>query len=286
MQQIYLWEDLSEEKQKELLTKARVHNARHEERFLKERALLEAIRRRPAMGHENAEAYWSCLSGERVNDLKDGWCRIFALNKFGVLMFYGGTRIEEEWLGRISSDARGLKDTTKWPRGSLPKGNPWKNPHLIEVQVLKPSWHEEHQQFSVSFKYNLGGFHRPRKLPPGDPRRRTERTNVLTTTWWFKDEFVKDPSGKELLIPRKQSKGVPWQRGGTVIRHHKEKLREVFNPDDYDFQKLMEVVRGEHGALAVKGHLIRKLRRQKPEAVAMEVKAAVEEWLEAIGHKI
>ena len=126
--------------------------------------------------------------------MEDGWARIFALSKLGILHVYKRVRLEEEWLGPLSLDAASIKALTKWPEGSLPKSNPWKVPYFSRTVVAAPKWSKVSQQWEVVFDCKP------------------------SLTFWFKDEFIKASGLDGWLVPRKQSATFPWKEGGGVIK--------------------------------------------------------------------
>lgn len=286
---IFLFNELPEDKRDALLHKAKF--TRHPAlvaRAAKERANREAATRNRGHSRANEEDRWRHLTNEARVDLHDGWCRIFALNRFGVLSFVDGVRLEEEWLERVSSEVSATKAAAQWPRGLLPKSNPWKSAHFTKVAVLKPEWLEDIQQFRVAFKQRAEGIvsHRRRFLRDPKKRSRQEKATYIEVTYYFKNEIIEDPNNPGYLVPRKQSQGVPWKHGGKVIRGSRPTEDALWHPDDYDMDRLQEVLDGRRGALEVKTHLVRKLRRAHKDAVPFKVKECVELWLEALGIEV
>ncbi len=153
--------------------------------------------------HLNNEV-WDEAFGQGGFDLHDGWARIWALGKDGVLHLFKRARLEEAWLGALSLEAKNIEEMTKWPLGSLPKANPWRKPFFSRTVVQAPKWDKVERQWKVEFDCKP------------------------SLTFWFKDEFIKSSHLYGWLTPRKQSSTFPWEEGGGVIKDKKN--RALFVP--------------------------------------------------------
>lgn len=140
---------------------------------------------------------WDEAFGDGGFDLHDGWARCFSLSKMGILYVYKRVRMESEDLKSLSPEAAQFKVMTKWPRNRL-KHNPWRSTFFPRTVVRAPEWDEAKKQFKVVFDCKP------------------------SLTLWFCDEYVKAPALAGWLIPRKQSKTVPWEKGGAIIEEVKE----------------------------------------------------------------
>lgn len=202
----------------------------------------------------NAEV-WARVFGEGGFDLEDGWARIFALSKLGVLHVFKRVRLEEEWLGALSLDVASFKALTKWPEGSLPKSNPWKVPYFSRTVVAAPKWSKEHQQWEVVFDCKP------------------------SITFWFKDEYIKASGLEGWLVPRKQSATFPWKQGGGVIKEAPPPKVWVPELNNEERKMLLE----GNTAQVVRNLHVRHANDLKEKRICvMDIKEGVDRLLEAI----
>ncbi len=286
---LFLFKGLSDEAQAALIRKQKSKVSFTQADYDKERAEKDALKRGVLKSKESFDRIWREMAGEPVNDLGDGWCRIFTLNRFGLLQVNCTVRLEEEWLGPLSKNVRDFKDMTQWPEGSLPKSNPWKQPHYHMCVLALPIWHEDIKQFSISF----GGpvYKEPVMSPLARTRQEKKRregklkrpsgTEFSTLTYYFGPELVKDEHHEDMWTLRKQKASVPWKRGDPVVRKPKIRVPSFFQPDEYDMRMLRQATNGEVTVIQAKTNLICRYRREKPHVLAMDVKIMVEFWLRA-----
>lgn len=252
---MFLWEELDAKEKAKALAKdaGRVkHTEAREKQATAHKENIKHARVRPHLSFENI---WREMSDEGGINLRDGWCRIFTLNRFGILQVNCAVRLEEKWLAPLSKEARDKKEMTVWPRGNLPKSNPWKSPHFTRTVVALPVWHEGIKQLSIAFDENL--------------------------TYYFSKEIEADPMMEGMWTPRHQALGRPWKKSDGVKRVARKRASSFFQPTNYDLEMLAKVQQRMYTALQVKTHLIRKHRRERPDLIPMDVKETIEFWLEA-----
>lgn len=204
--------------------------------------------------HLNEEV-WAEAFGTGGFDLEDGWARVFALSKLGVLHVFKRVRLEEEWLGPLSLDAKGVEALTKWPHGSLPKSNPWKVTYFPRCVVAAPKWSKVHEQWEVVFGCQP------------------------SISFWFKDEFIKAPGLEGWLIPRKQRQTFPWDKGVGIIKEPAPP--KVWVPELNNEERQM-LLNGNTSAVIRALHKRHAEDLQERRICAMDIKAGVEKLLEAL----
>jgi len=254
----HLWDDFSDEEKSSLLERLSVKPKKPSEVKKAVDPFLLATRRRNFFkASPNHEELQREAFGEGGVDILDGWARIFVVTRQGRLLIYRGVRFEEEWLAPVSDDLKTIKAASIWPRGMLPKANPWKMPWFVEVAVLKPEWQEDIKQAKVTFPSN----------PP--------------TTWYISPEVLRYPSITGYLVPRKQARSRPWKKEDGVIRFEEKKsFVPDFNKEDYEILL-------KHGS-AGKAYVIRRHRRLLWEDIKakrvniFQIKEAVETLLKSL----
>lgn len=136
---------------------------------------------------------WEEALGEGGFDLEDGRARIFALDRFGKVHIYKRVRAGEAWLAPLITEVDNFKALAQLPRRIKVK-QPWRATYFTKVIVAVPTRDKETGQFVLVF--------------PGKP----------STSYYFKDEFVKGINLNGWITPRKQEQGRPWKQGGYVIK--------------------------------------------------------------------
>jgi len=202
----------------------------------------------------NEEA-WNQAFGDGGFSLEDGWARIFALSKFGVLHVYRRLRLQEDWLQALSLDVKTFKELTRWPQGNLPKSNPWKVLYFQRNVVSAPIWNKEHQQWEVKFDC------RP------------------SLTFFFKDEFLAAPTLAGWVIPRKQHSTFPWKEVHGVIKEPRRTKAYAPDLDNEEIQMLIDGNRAE-----VMRRLLRRNERELEEKsiCVMDIKASVDALVKSL----
>ena len=274
------------EVQESLLAKARSKISFSQEMEDLDRLKKSRLRLNTVRAKESHEEIWNEIAGEGGINLGDGWCRIFTLNKYGLLQVYCLTRLEEEWLQELSKDAKSIKDMSVWPQGTL-KGNPWREPHFHSVVVALPVWNEEIQQFSISFDGEV--YVEPTMSEAARARRLKKRMagvkskvqkQFSTLTYYFGREIIKDIRLPGYWTPRKQMQARPWKQGDRIIRSPKVKVPAFFQPDDHD----LLIIHSDEGLPAKKVRLVRRHLSERVDLPTQEVKEVIEYWLKVFGY--
>lgn len=187
-----LWMDNPPEVRAELLDQAKAKIARGDVDRVKKEMRWERLKRaqdpknraRPVASSSMLEDFHL---GEGIQ-LDDGWLRLAITDKWGNLEIFNGTRYADDVLGRYCKEFNATKSSTSWPRGTLPKSNPWKDPFTTRAALVKVEWQVEEGQYRII--YNEG---------PG-----------VTSTFWFPSRFRNSTRGTDWLKVRHVSPTVPW----------------------------------------------------------------------------
>jgi hypothetical protein len=139
--QVQLWEDLNPKAQDDLIERMQEKFGR-KGKDLQNKLDIEEFRRerenvRPSLRSNASEDVWEHLYMMEGLMLDDGWFRLVVQTKWGDLEILTGQRFEENWLSGYSKEVRKTKGMTKWPEGSLPRSNPWKDPFTIRAGIVK-----------------------------------------------------------------------------------------------------------------------------------------------------
>ena len=230
------------------------------------------------------------LSGEGGIDIGDGWARIFTLSRFGMLQVCVTTRIEEEWLKGISADFRRIEDMSIWPEGTLPKSNPWKEPHFHKVAACKPIWHEDIGQFQISLDGPI--FTEPimseqakaRRLKKRMEGRRPKGKQTWSTlTYFFYPEIVEDMHTPGFWTPRRQKQGIPWKQGDRIVKRSKVRVPEFYPSDAWDLRLMQETLDGQRTGAQCRQALILRHHQERPQMLVDDIKVMVTFWMTSIG---
>jgi hypothetical protein len=277
-----------QEIQDALLSKARSKTFRTDGEEAIDRARRLRLRLGGVSSQESYEEIWKEMSGEGGIDLGDGWCRIFTLNKYGLLQVNCATRYAEEWLSDLVREGKSLKDMSMWPQGHGGlKANPWRIPFFHKVVCAKPVWHEELQQFSVALDGEvyveppMSEAARARRLKKRQQGARSKaQRRVVSLTWYFGREIIKDRRMPGYWTPRKQMQARPWKRGDRIISNPKERVPAFFSPDEHD----LLILHSEESVPAKKGRLIRRHTSERTELLPGDIKEVIEYWLKVYGY--
>ncbi len=142
--------------------------------------------------------------GTRV-DFDDDWWRVVLVTKRGTVEIWNGERFASHDVKRSSRVFRESMTLKTWPRGTLGKSNPWKDPYICDAGLVLIKWSEEHQQYYFFLP------HRENK--------------DIGTTWWFPPRYQKSERGDEWKHTRYASKSVPWVAGPVVRKKRKVNLK-------------------------------------------------------------
>jgi hypothetical protein len=284
----YSFQELPEEKKQELLARARKKVSYTQAREDKDRARKRRLKEGILKSRLSFEEIWQAIGHEGGINIGDGWCRIFTLTKYGLLQVNCTTRLEEKWLTPLSKEARDVKEMTSWPRGNLPKGNPWKMPHFTRAAVCLPTWHKELGQFEISLDGPI--YKAPNLSPLAKARKARKRAEgkfpggraPSTCTFFFYPELIEDHVVEGYWTPKRQMQGRPWQRGDPSITTPTKRIPSFFQPDEYDLGVLAKALSGEVDVLSAKTHLIRRHVRERPTVVSLDVRHTIEFWLKAM----
>jgi len=242
----YSWED--EQDKARLLREAehRINNPQIQARKVK--AIDDAARphRRPAppvaITKEVADEFPELLY------LDDWKWRLVIWGNFNDLHIYNGERFWADYCAEYSKVVDRAKEGKHWPKGTLPRGNPYKTPHLDNVEVVQ-----------IHFDQDEGQYYFVVEKAPG-----------VTATWWFKDEFQRSPLGPSWVRPTKVSRTRPWK---GVVRKKKLKGVPFIRLSKVEKRKLKEGTAG-------KAFVIRCLQRRRPDVPVVTLKEFVERLLQ------
>ena len=230
------------------------------------------------------------VSGEGGINIGDGWARIFTLSRYGLLQVCVTTRIEEEWLKGISQDFRRIEDMSIWPEGTLPRSNPWKEPHFHKVAVCKPIWHEDIGQFQISLDGPI--FTEPVMSKQAKARRLRKRMEGKrpklkqewsTLTYFFYPEIVEDKTTPGFWTPKRQKQGIPWKRGDRTIKRAKVRVPEFFPSDEYDLRWMQDTLDAKVTAAQCRQHLMHRHHAERPQMLVDDINVMVTFWMTSIG---
>ena len=167
-------------------------------------------------GNHLNEEVWAEVFGESNFHLEDGYARIYALSKTGILHIYKRVRLEEAWLKALCSEVNGFKALTQWPRGELPKGNPWKCTYFPQLVVAAPLFDMGLGQYKVVFPARRWEGPKPTMEEMAKKYRRTRGKNLPKfegTTVYFEGGAFESEGMPGWMSPRRQVRSRPWVRG-------------------------------------------------------------------------